>query len=311
MTERAVVDVGVVTWNTRELTVEALRRLLDTDQGVDIRLFVRDNGSRDGTPEAIAERVPEAALDAGPENLGFATGMNRCIRAGNAPWFFALNSDAWPEPGAIAALVETGDSRPDCAAVAPRLERPDGQLEHSTHPFPTPLTMWRASRPGWIRRHPDRANALCLNTAWDHTEERDVDWAVGAALLMRRSVLDSIGGFDERLFMYAEDLEWCWRARRAGWTVRFTPRAVVRHVGNASGTQNYAEARSRAYWRNTYRVYGWTHGRVSTLALRTIGATGALRASLSTRDRDVRSHFRRELRAHLARVGGPDGPPQS
>jgi len=306
---RPRVDVGVVTWNTRDLTVDALRRLLDTDQGVDITLYVRDNGSSDGTADAIAAQVPEAVLDAGPENLGFARGMNRCIRPGSASWFLALNSDAWPEPGAIAALLAAGEEEARVAAVAPRLERPDGTLEHSTHPFPRPLTMWRAGRPGWVRRNPDRARELLLHEAWDHGSERDVDWAVGAALLMRRSVIDSIGPFDERLFMYAEDLEWCWRAHRAGWTVRFTPRSIVRHVGNASASQNYATARSRALWRNTYRVYRWTHGPLSTLALRAAGAAGALGAALRARDAGVRDHFRRELRAHLTPVRGPDGPP--
>src|SRR5947209_18268758 len=91
------VDVGVVTWNTRELSVAALRRLLDSDQGCQVRLLVRDNGSTDGTAEAVASAVPEASLEEGRQNLGFAAGMNTLIRRSTASWFFALHLDARPE----------------------------------------------------------------------------------------------------------------------------------------------------------------------------------------------------------------------
>src|SRR3954469_10556844 len=97
--ERVRVDVGVVTWNTRDLTVEALRRLLDTDQGCDLRVLVHDNASSDGTPDAVRQRVPEALVEESPDNLGFAAGVNRLLGRSDAPWFLALNSDAWPKPG--------------------------------------------------------------------------------------------------------------------------------------------------------------------------------------------------------------------
>src|SRR5438874_10878189 len=111
------VDVFVVTWNTAELTVEALRRLLDSDQGCSLRLLVRDNGSSDGTPELLKERVPEAEVDAGSENLGFAAGVNTLLGRSSAPWILLLNSDAWPEPGAIGRLVDARRARPRPAAV--------------------------------------------------------------------------------------------------------------------------------------------------------------------------------------------------
>src|ERR1041385_3215745 len=97
---RPRVDVGVVTWNTAQLTADALRNLIDSDQGVDIRLLVRDNGSEDGTPEVVAQKVPEAEIEVGP-NVGFGAGTNALIAKSDAPWFFALNPDAWPEPGRV------------------------------------------------------------------------------------------------------------------------------------------------------------------------------------------------------------------
>ena len=235
MPARPRVDVGVVTWNTADLTADALRRLLDEDHGVDLRVLVRDNGSTDGTPERLAERVPEADVDAGGENLGFAAGVNTLLARSTAPWFLALNSDAWPRAGAIGRLVDAAAGRPRAAAVAPRLERPDGTLEHSTHPFPSlgVAAVTAAGGDRWLPR--PLADRLLLEPAWDHRRARRVDWAVGAALLLRREAVEDVGGLDERFFMYAEDLEWCHRAARGGWEVWFEPAAVVVHVGNASG----------------------------------------------------------------------------
>jgi N-acetylglucosaminyl-diphospho-decaprenol L-rhamnosyltransferase len=295
------VDVGVVTWNTRDLTVEALRRLLDTPTTCELRLLVRDNASTDGTADAIASRVPEAELDRGDANLGFAGGVNTILARSDAPWFLALNSDAWPEPGAIDRMVAIAERHPRAAAVAPRLERPDGELEHSTHRFPSVgLAVAAALGPAVIGRR--RARELLLEGPWGHDEPCEVDWAVGAALLLRRAALDELGGLDERYFMYVEDLEWCWRARRAGWAVRFEPGAVVRHVGNASGAQAYGDRRTAEYLRNTYRFYRSTHGPLSTAALRAGNLAGAVRLWAQGRvrgDDDMARHWRSQLPVHL------------
>ena len=306
------VDVGVVTFNTAELAVTALRRLLDVDQGVDVRLLVRDNGSSDGTADAIARSVPEAELDAGLDNLGFAAGVNRLIEKSDAPWFLALNSDAWPEPGALTTLVRAAEAHPEAAAVAPRLLRPDGTLEQSTHPFPS-LTVATLTGLGLTRVIGGRkARAMLLEPAWSCDEARPVDWAVGAALLMRRDALDDVGGFDERFFMYVEDLDWCWRARQRGWEVRIEPDAVVRHVGNASGESAYGRERSAVYLRNTYRFYRRHHGRLSTATFRLLNLVGGMRLYAQFRLRHepaVADYWRAQLRAHVAPIGGVDGPP--
>ena len=291
-------DVGVVTWNTRDLTVEALRRLLDSVQGCELRLLVHDNASSDGTPDAIRAAIPEADVVVCAENLGFAGGMNRILERSSAPWFLPLNSDAWPTPGAIGTLVAVAEKHPRAAAVAPRLERPDGSLEHSTHPFPS-ISIAIASavraRGSWAERH-------ALNGVWMHDREREVDWAVGAALLMRRDIIDAIGGFDESFFMYVEDLEWCQRARKAGWEIWFTPEAIVVHVGNASGEKAYGSGRSSRWIANTYRYYRRDHGALSTGAYRAANAFGAVIAASRNAvqgDPERARFWRRQVRLHL------------
>jgi len=276
------VDVGVVTWNTGELTSVALRRLLDTDQGCRLRLLVRDNASTDGSAGIISRVVPEAEIDAGSENLGFGAGMNRLLARSAAPWFFILNSDAWPEPGAIRALVDVARERPGVAAVAPRVERPDGTLEHTTYPFPSvKLAALLAIRGRRIKKA--RAEDLLLEGAWKHDRPRSVDWAMGAALLVRRDAYLDIGGFDERFFMYVEDVDWCWRARRRGWDIWFEPSALVRHIGNASASQSYGSRRTKAYLSNTYWFFRREHGPFASAAYRAWNLVGSTRLYLTAK----------------------------
>jgi N-acetylglucosaminyl-diphospho-decaprenol L-rhamnosyltransferase len=240
---RPTVDVGIVTWNTAGLTAAALTHLRQSDQGCDLRVLVHDNGSSDGTPEAVALADPAAEIEVSSANLGFARAVNRLVARSSAPWFLALNSDAWPEPGAIGAMVAAAQAHPEAGAIAPLLLRPDGSQEHSTHPFPS-LLIASVDALGGRRWLPRRwLDQLQLQGAWRQDRPRTVDWAVGAALLFRRKALEAVGGLDETFFIYVEDLEWCWRARRKGWSIHFDPTATVRHVGNASGEKRFGSKR--------------------------------------------------------------------
>jgi len=309
---RLRVDVGIVTWNTRDLTVKAIRRLVDGEPTCDLRILVHDNASNDGTPEAIRAEVPQAMVEVAGANLGFARGMNRLIARSDAPWFLALNSDAWPDPGAVATMVRAAQEHPNIGAVAPRIERPEGGLEHSTFPFPSARVALLTMARGYSQRFGRTARRRLLVGAWDHDKPTTVDWAVGAALLMPRAVIDRVGGFDERFFMYAEDLDWCWRATRAGHPVWFEPKAVIRHVGGASAAQSYGDRAPIAYMRNTYRFYRRAHGAIATAAYRAanlIGSSRLLASHLIRRDHRQARYWAIQVRANLTSSRGADGPP--
>ncbi len=288
---RPRVDVGVVTWNTADVTPQALRDLIDSDQGCDLRVLVRDNASSDSTAAAVARIVPEAEVDAGDRNLGFAGGVNTLIARSSAPWLFLLNPDAWPEPGAIGELVRSAERHPRAAVVVPRIEHPDGALQHTTHPFPT-LRVAATVAFRWDRISSQRADELLLEGAWLHDRARPVDWAHGAAWLMRRSALERIGGLDEGFFMYAEDLEWCWRAHQCGWEIWFEPAAVVRHVHNVSGEKRYGSRRTRAHLHSAFRFYRRAHGLAPAFAWWGVNVAGALTRWTGARRRGERERAR-------------------
>ncbi len=305
---RPQVDVGVVTFNTAALSTHALRHLLDSDQGCDLRVLVHDNASADGTVGQLAREVPEAEVEAGSENVGFARAVNRLLARCDAPWFLALNSDAWPEPGAVGRLLAAGERHADAAAVAPRLLRPDGSVEHSTHGFPS-LGVAAADALGLRGHLPVRwAQQRCLAGYWSHDRARQVDWAVGAALLVRRSAVEEAGGFDERFFMYVEDLAWCWSVRQAGWTVWFEPAATVRHVGNASGAAHFGGRRAALEVANRQLFLVGTRGRAWAEAFRALEVAASLRASASARrggDCETAAHWRHQAKCLLGVVPVP------
>jgi GT2 family glycosyltransferase len=234
--------------------------------------------------------------------------MNRLIARSAAPWFFPLNSDAWPEEHCLSTLLGAAERHPRAAAIAPLLVRPDGTLEHSTHPFPSPRVSMLAAigDSRWVRRRGDR---YLLEGTWMHDRARSVDWAVGAALLMRRQALDEVGPFDERFFMYAEDLEWCWRAHQRGWDIQFEPAAVVCHIGNVSGKPRYGERRRATYMANTYRFYAQEHGLAAMNLYRAINVAGAARHFLTARvtgNKAGASYWRPMVGAYMGRGASPD-----
>lgn len=276
-TDAARVDVCMLTWNTRDLTSEALQHLRSSDQGVPYRLLLRDNASSDGTAEAAAQSYPGIELVAASDNVGFAAGMNDLLRRTTAPYVFLLNGDAWPEDGTLGSLVAAAEARQDVGVVAPLLLRPDGSVEHSAWPYPS-LWLSLLFLLGLRRVLPRRiARRWLLPPDWAHDEARYVGWAVGAALLVPRRALDAVGGFDESFFMYGEDVEWSWRMSRAGFRVWFEPGATVRHVGGASGEQRYPGAIGARKAAASARAMRKMRGPVVALAFRALELAMALR----------------------------------
>jgi GT2 family glycosyltransferase len=155
-----------------------------------------------------------------------------------------MNADAWPLPQAVERLVEFADGEPSAGVVGPRLRNPDGTLQPSVRGFPT---LWRLATEYLFLRHlAPRSRALntFYGSGFDHSSRREADFVAGAVMLLRRQMLDEVGDFDTSFFMFNEEVDLCYRARKAGWSIVFWPGAEFVHVGGAS---------TAAVWPSMYR----------------------------------------------------------
>ena len=187
-------------------------------------VIVVDNGSTDGSPELVRGRFPTVELIANGENRGFSAANNQGIEQALGRYVFLLNSDAALGESALGTLVAYADQHPEAGVLGPKLLNPDGSLQPSGGRFPT-LTSTVAELFG-LGRLTGRPR---YGTRRDYDRPAAVDEVSGAAMLIARRVIDQLGGLDERFAWGYEDVDFCLRARRAGWQVHYVPQARVVH----------------------------------------------------------------------------------
>jgi len=234
----ATLTVVVLNWRTPDYTIAAVRSLCD--DGVPAsRVVVVDNASGDGSDERLRRELPDTTLVALDENLGFARGSNLGARALAGDAYLFVNSDAFVRtPGSVERLTRALDD-PAVGIAVPRLCNEDLTLQASVVPASTPLPeLVRAS--GLSRFLPNRLQPA-LGTHWDHSQSRRIQAATGAVLLVRGETWGKLGGFDERTFMYGEDLDMFRRAAMHGWEAQFVADAEFVHLGGASAQQRWGD----------------------------------------------------------------------
>jgi GT2 family glycosyltransferase len=259
----------VVNYRTPALTVDCLASLAGQHApGLRLRAVVVDNASGDGSPDAIERAIADHGWSAwarvvrSPANAGFSAGNNLGIRSEEADAYWLLNSDTLARPGALAELARALDIRPDAGLVGPRLEWPDGTPQESCFRFHRPLSeLVRSARTAPVSRLLGRyVVALPVSD-----EPLEPEWASFACILVRRAVIDRVGPLDDGYFMYFEDVDYCRRARAAGFTVLHWPAARVVHLRGQSGDVKKATAERRRrpgfFYAARNRYYAKFHGR--------------------------------------------------
>lgn len=247
------VAVAVVSWNTRELLLRCLSSLAPHVKAGSAEVWVVDNASADGSAAAARAAAPWASVIGLSENVGFGRAVNLVAQRTTAPWIAAANADIELEGDTLERLLQAGDGAARCGALAPRLVLPDGRTQHSVYPLPTVgfTLQFNLGRQRLDRRWGER---MCLEGYWQGAQRRAVPWAIAAFLLLRREAFAEVGGFDERQWVYAEDLDLGWRLAQHGWTTTFEPAAQVRHVSGAATSIAFGAARRRRFMRETYAV---------------------------------------------------------
>lgn len=234
----------LLNWRTADMTIRALTALVREARTVPgTKICVVDNDSQDGSFEKLSDAVKKngwgdlaEVVDSG-FNGGFGFGNNVALRRGLASRerfdaFYLLNSDAFPDEGSLATLVQYMKDDPRAGIVGGRINGLDGNPQHSAFRFPN---VWsevdRAAKLGILSKKLADKTVVPPGLPEDVTE---VDWVAGASMMIRREVLEQIGFFDEAYFLYYEETDLCLRAQRAGWKIMYVPTASVAHIGGAS-----------------------------------------------------------------------------
>ena len=223
----------VVNYQGEAMLLDAVRSLRDDVGAGKAQIVVVDNGSTDDAMERLHAEFPEVGIVSPGRNLGYASAANRGIAATRAPVVAVCNCDLRQHPGTAAALLARFDADPRLGAVGPSIRNDDGSRYPSARSVPRVLDAVGHGILGLVwAGNPFTRRYRQLDA--DPTRPRDVDWVSGAAIWLRRSALDEIGGWDERYFMYVEDVDLCWRLRRAGWRVAYEPGGEVTHLQGVS-----------------------------------------------------------------------------
>ena len=265
------VSVSIVNTSNRDLLLACLESLLaDAGGRASVEVVVLDNASEDGSAEAVRERFPAVRVIAQAHRAGFGANHNTVIRATTGRYVYVLNEDTVCEPGSFDRMVRYMDDHPRVGAIGPRIRYPDGRPQPSAWRFPTPL----AAAIGAV-------TLGRIGIVQSGGEEiRPVDWAMGCALLVRRSALEEVGLFDERFFIYAEETDLCRRLAAAGYEIHYFPLVtVVHHVAQTSA--KLPERRINEHWRSRHSYWAKHHSPVGArIAAALTGWQYAARAAL-------------------------------
>jgi len=237
-----------------------LESVFANTQQASLDVVLVDNVGEPEIAELLKRRFPQVRLIVNQRVMGFSANNNQVLLKSQARYSFMLNPDTVTQPGAIDHLVEFMDAHPEVGACGPRLMHADGRIQLSARRFPTLGAFL-------VRRTPLRllAGKSKLARSYemadkDHDETRPIDWLFGAAIFVRRECLAEVGGLDEGMFMYSEDVDWCLRCQQAGWPIYYVANSVLIHHIDEQKYNNYFTKHRLMHYQSMFR-YARKHWR--------------------------------------------------
>jgi GT2 family glycosyltransferase len=231
------VSIIIVSWNTRDITRACLKSIYESGGSVGFEVILIDNASHDGTARMVKTEFPKVILIQNASNSGFAAANNQGMAKAVGRYVLLLNSDTVVQDGAIAKAVAFADANPQAGLVGCQTRCANGDIQYNCYLFPSllnlALSLTKLQVIFWHRRFFGRYRMGW----WDYNSVREVDGIAGCFMLARRTAIDQVGPMSESYFMYSEDTDWCWRFRRAGWKVMYTPDPRIVHLGGCSTSQ--------------------------------------------------------------------------
>ena len=263
-----MLSIFIVNWNVREALRSCLASIAANKGNVPAEVIVADNNSSDGSVDMVRSEFPWVMVLAMNKNLGFARANNRALAHASGAYVLFLNPDTSVQPGALATLVGYLEQHASVAMVAPKLVNADGSFQY-----------------GSVRRNPTLGAMLIILLKlqhlmpasrllreyyfadFAHEEEQEVDQVMGAAMCVRRSTLDRYGFFDEKFFLWFEEVDLCLRFRKAGEKIVYVPSARITHLGGQSFKQQLPLVKQRIYNRSALHFFMKHHGILASVPL--------------------------------------------
>lgn len=225
------VSILIVSYNTAHLLYEAVSKVKNAGQGLSVECIFVDNASTDESVALIQREFSNDTLILNTTNVGFGRANNQALAIAKGRYVLLLNTDAFVAPDTLRKTIAYMDTNPRCGILGVRLEGRDGELQPCARYFPTPFNQL-LQRTGLYKFF--KSVRMVDDMAWDHSRVRHCDWVVGCYYMVRREVIDQIGLFDPRYFLYFEEVDHCYTAKSAGWDVVFYPDTTVVHLGGES-----------------------------------------------------------------------------
>jgi hypothetical protein len=259
-------SIIILNWNTRDMMATCIDAIVQHGVGIAYEVVVVDNASTDGSQDMLAMRFPWVRLIQNTENVGFAKANNRGMRESRGANLLLLNTDAFVQAGSLQAMLHVLQAQPRAGLVGAHLRNADGSFQASHTPFPNLgqefLILSGLGRKLFGPHYPSQGPD-------ERAGPQQADYVEGAALLVRREAFEQAGGLDEGFFMYAEEVDWCFTLKRAGWQVWYAPDARITHLGGGS-SKNRKTAREADLYRSRVRFFRKHYGAAQANALKTL-----------------------------------------
>lgn len=232
-------SIVIVNWNTQRLLWDCLASIFEKQWASSLEVIVVDNASSDGSLEMVKHNFAQVQVIANAENVGFARANNQGFKIASGRYVLLLNSDTVVLTGSLDALVKFMDEHPDAGMVGSKVLNPDRSLQRSCwRGYPSlkmavidAFYLWRL-----LPDHPWVRSMEIPERELDRTLQ--VDHVLGASMMVRREIIEQIGGMAENIFLFLEETEWCFRFQKHGWKVYFFPGAEIIHFGQQSVHKN-------------------------------------------------------------------------
>ena len=257
------VSIIIVSWNVKDYLKTCLESIQATLNRNNFEIFVVDNDSKDETVKFVKENFPQINLISNRNNVGFAKANNQAITKSHGEYVLLLNPDTVVLTDAIKRMYDFMESNAEYGAVGPKIFTDDRASVSfcAARKFPSIRTIF------FSLTTLNRLSKCFSSSAmewWDHKDSREVDSLSGACMMVRKKAIDEIGLFDENFFMYAEDIDWCYRIKKGGWKIFYLIEAAIIHYGERSAVKKFTETENmvenfKAYFKYFKKHYGFVY----------------------------------------------------